>query len=546
MTRKPSPDSTDSSGAGQARPRPNIVLIMVDDMGYSDIGCYGGEIRTPQLNRLARGGVSFSQMYNCARCCPTRASILTGLYPHQAGVGGMTNEREFAGYRGYLNDSCVTIAEALKAGGYRTYMSGKWHCGGAYVPREPETWTPGDAKHPTPVTRGFDEHFGMLAGAGSYYAPPTLCHNDTFIKPDEGFYFTDAISGHAVRMIGLAPAHDEPFFLYVAYTAPHWPLHAPPEDIGRYRGRYAGGWDAARTARHERLKAAGLLDARWPISPRDPEAPPWDDVTDKDMQDHRMAVYAAQIDRMDQGVGRILDKLDELGIADDTMVMFLSDNGGCHEFLDPESPWMDRLNTSAPDGRPMRMGNLPDVEPGPAETYQSYQRPWANVSNTPFRLHKHWVHEGGIATPLIVRWPGVAEGGGISHAIGHVIDVLPTCLDAAGVPYPEQYAGRPVTPAAGRSMMPFVRGQSDRGGRIVYWEHEGNLAVRDGRWKLVAKFDSDRRATAPWELYDMIADRTELNDLAAAIPDTVARLAALHARWAHSIGVVPWERLIQR
>ncbi len=526
------------------RRRPNIILIMVDDMGFSDIGCYGSEIRTPNVDRLARGGVVFSQMYNTARCCPTRASILTGLYPHQAGVGGMTKDLGTPAYQGYLNDSCITIAEALKAGGYQTYMSGKWHCGGPYNVCRPETWAPGDATHPTPVTRGFDEYYGMLSGAGSYFAPPTVIHNDTWVKPEgEGFYFTDAISDNAAAMIGRAHGRGEPFFLYVAYTAPHWPLHALPEDIERYRGKYAGGWDAVRTARHERLKGSGLLDPKWPISRRDEKAPPWEDVADKDIEDARMAVYAAQLDRMDAGVGRILDELDELGIADDTMVMFLSDNGGCHEFLDPASRWMDRLNTGRPDGQPMRMGNIPGLPPGPADTYQSYTVPWANASNTPFRLFKHWVHEGGIATPLIVRFPGVGQPGGISHAVSHVIDVLPTCLDAAGVEYPEQYAGRAVTPVEGRSMMPFIRGEEDRGGRILFWEHEGNLAVRDGRWKLVAKWD---RVTGPWELYDMVADRTELNDLAAAKGDKVKQLAALHAEWADSIAAVPWEQLIAR
>jgi arylsulfatase len=257
-----------------------------------------------------------------------------------------------------------------------------------------------------------------------------------------------------------------------------------------------------------------------------------------------MAVYAAQLDIMDQGVGRILAALERSGIDDDTMVMFLSDNGGCHEFITPGSRWVGTLNTGTRGGRPMTMGNLPDVLPGDASTYQSYTLPWANASNTPFRLHKHWVHEGGIATPLIVRYPGVAKAGRITHAVSHVIDVLPTCLDAAGVAYPEQFDGRRITPAAGRSMMPFIRGEEDRDGRIVYWEHEGNLAVRDGRWKLVSKFTDGREG--PWELYDTIEDRTELNDLAAAKGDTVREMSALHDRWSAAIAVVPWQQLIQR
>jgi len=527
-----------------ATTRPNILLILVDDMGFSDIGRYGSEIDTPNLARLARDGVAFSQMYNCARCCPTRASLLTGLYPHRAGIGQMMSDLGSPGYQGFLNDRCVTIAEALRAGGYRTYLSGKWHVGGPYVVAQPETWTPGDAHHPIPVQRGFAEHYGILSGAGSYFRPPTLIHNDRFVAPDgDGWYFTDAVSDHAVRMVEHAARHDEPFFLYTAYTAPHWPLHAPAEAVAKYRGRYACGWDAVRTARHERLKASGLLSEKWPISPRDPHAPPWEDVDDKDLQDARMAVYAAQLDIMDQGIGRILAALDRTGQADNTMVIFLSDNGGCHEFLTPGNRWVGTLDTGSPDGRPMRMGNLPDVLPGPSDTYQSYTVPWANASNTPFRLHKHWVHEGGIATPLIVRYPGVTAGGGIRHEVCHVIDLLPTCLDAAGVDYPAQYDGRAVTPCDGRSFLPLLRGQPDPVERIVYWEHEGNRAVRDGRWKLVNRYNG---TVGQWELYDMIADRTELTDLAAAKPDKVAELAALHDRWSADVGVVPWERISRR
>jgi len=534
--------------------RPNIILILVDDMGFSDVGCYGSEIRTPNIDRLAAGGMVFSQMYNCARCCPTRASLLTGLYPHQAGVGQMTGDRGHAAYQGYLNDSCVTIAEALGAAGYRTCMSGKWHVGGPYDVRRPESWTPGDRTHPTPVQRGFDEHYGMLGGAGNYFRPPTIIHNDRFVElPDEGYYFTDAISDHAVRMIDSAcDAPDDaaqPLFLYVAYTAPHWPLHALEEDIARYRGKYACGWDAVRTARHERLKATGLIDPKWPISPRDPEAPPFATIDNADMQDARMAVYAAQIDRMDQGLGRILDALRRGGIDRDTMVIFLSDNGGCHEFLDARAAWCDRLKTPLPGGREVVMGNVPDLLPGPAHTYQSYQRPWANASNTPFRLHKHWVHEGGIATPLIVHWPAAIEGGSVHHAVSHVIDLMPTCLDAASAPYPVQRACLPVTPVEGRSLLPFCLGRKsfdpsgDGDERIVYWEHEGNRAVRHGRWKLVSQFDGPAQRDGAWELYDLATDRTELTDLADAKPDTLAELETLYHQWADRAGVVDYAQL---
>ena len=518
--------------------RPNIVLIMVDDMGFSDIGCYGSEIATPNLDRLARGGVVFTQMYNTSRCCPTRASILTGLHPHQAGVGDMTGDWGHPGYRGHLNDRCVTIAEALRPAGYRTFMSGKWHVGGSYDRQHPETWTAGDAGHPTPCQRGFDEHYGTYLGAGNYFNPPTLALNGRYVEADGGdFYYTDAISDHACRFIRKAAGDAQPFFLYVAHVAPHWPLHARPEDIALYRGRYACGWDAVRTARHERLKGAGLLDARWPISPRDPQAPPWDDLPpgEKDMQDARMAVYAAQLHRMDLGVGRLLDTLDECGLADNTLVMFLSDNGGCHEFIDHRGSWKDRLAMPTRSGRPMVMGDAPGVYPGPEETYQSYNVPWANASNTPFRLYKHWVHEGGIATPLIVRAPGGAgRGGAVTHTLGHVIDILPTCLDAAGASYPAEHGGRAVTPTEGQSLLPYVRGRrGDDLERTLFWEHEGNRAVRKGRWKLVA------RHKGPWELYDTIEDRTELNDLAAAKPDTVRDMTRMYDEWAATHDVLP-------
>jgi arylsulfatase len=526
----------------QDEQRPNVVFILADDMGFSDIGCYGSEIRTPNLDGLARGGVRFSHAYNCARCCPTRASALTGLYPHQAGVGHMVGDRGVGpAYQGYLRDDCVTVAEALKPGGYRTYLSGKWHVGGHYAVNRPETWRPGDAGHPTPLQRGFDRHYGMLGGAGSYFDPPTMVDDDRVIQPGGGdYYLTDAISERACGMIDDAVARSAPFFLYVGYTAPHWPLHALPGDIERYRGRYRrGGWDAVRTGRHEELNASGTLDAAWEITPRDEKAPPWEDVPDRDWEDLRMAVYAAQIDRMDQGIGRILARLREHGLLDNTLVMFMSDNGGCAEFLreDEGDRWPGCYAIPTADGRPVRVGNVPGLEPGPADTFMSYDLPWANASNAPFRLYKHWVHEGGIATPLVAHWPrGIARPGSICRRPVHVIDLLPTVLDVAGVPYPAEYAGRPIRPAEGVSFAPALRGEAMTE-RPLFWEHEGNRAVLLGRWKLVSRYPG------PWELYDMVADRTELNDLAACNAPKVIELADLYGDWAARADVVPWERL---
>jgi len=524
--------------------RPNIVVILVDDMGYSDLGCYGSEINTPNLNGLAQEGVRFTQMYNCARCCPTRASLLTGLYPHQAGVGHMVGNHGTRAYQGYLRDDCVTLAEVLRDAGYRTLMSGKWHVGGGYTANRPETWSPGEADHPTPRQRGFDRHYGMLGGGGSYFVPPYMIDDDMVVHPGGGdYYLTDDIAEHAAEMIRDAADEERPFFLYTAFTAPHWPLHAMPEDIARYEGLYRDGWDALRTARHEELKGIKVLDEKWDISPRDAHAPPWADVTERDWEDLRMAVYAAQVDRMDQGVGRVLDALRETGAYENTLVVFLSDNGGCAEFLAEETNKAEpfRYNIPTFDGRPMRIGNTPAIRPGPDDTFQSYDLPWANASNAPFRLFKHWVHEGGISTPMIVSWPagreGATDGGGrghIDHAVCHVIDIMPTCLEAAGATPPTENAAGPVTPIEGESFMAAVRGEAWRRDRDVYWEHEGNCAVRDGEWKLVRKHPGD------WELYNMAQDRTELTDLAARNTPTRDRLIRAYEEWAARCEVLPW------
>ena len=484
--------------------RPNIVLIMNDDMGFSDLGCYGSEIATPTLDRLAGGGVRFTQFYNCARCCPTRASLLTGLYPHQAGVGHMVANRGTPAYQGYLNDRCVTIAEALRRGGYHTAMSGKWHVG-----EQRPHW---------PCDRGFEKYQGLISGATNYFkidSNRTWARDNTRIEDvGEGFYITEAISNNAVEQIGEFGKKEEPFFLYVAYTSPHWPLHALAEDIAKYKGKYDIGWDELRARRHKRMIEMGIVDAKWPITPRDRTAPAWADAKDKEWNAMRMAVYAAQIDRMDQGIGRIISKLKEMGIEENTLVMFVADNGGCAEG---------------------QKGNDPKIMPGPKETFMSYGLPWANAGNTPFRRYKHWVHEGGIATPFIAYWPGVVKPGILTPQIGHVMDVLPTCLEVAGAEYPKTYDGHEITPVEGRSLLPIFQGNTPAGHEAIFWEHEGNKAVRQGKWKLVCKFPDT------WELYDMEADRTEQNNLAKKMPDKIAELRSLYDRWAGRCGVVPWK-----
>ena len=522
--------------------RPNIVLIMSDDMGFSDLGCYGGEIRTPNLDGLAKRGLRFTQFYNTARCCPTRASLLTGLHPHQAGVGLMMEDKGLDGYRGDLNTNCRTIAETLKPAGYSTYMVGKWHVTPHIKPEGP--------KHNWPLQRGFDRFYGTIHGAGSFFDPNSLTRDNTQIVPDtKEYYYTDALSDNAAKFV-LDHKGANPFFLYVAYTAAHWPMHAKPEDIAKYKGRYDQGWQAMRQERYRRALDLGLIDKRWTMSP--PDSAPWESVSEADKAWHlrRMEVYAAMVDNMDAGIGRIIDALKQTDVLENTLIFFLEDNGGCAEEWgssgpvrpDPSKPVElkpmapDELQTRMQpthtrDGRPVRAGR--GVMPGPADTFTAYGREWANVSNTPFRLYKHWVHEGGIATPLIVHWPaGLKRQGELEQQPGHLIDVMATCCDVAGATYPTEVEGRPITPLEGRSLVPAFEGKPIQRDAL-YWEHEGNRAVRVGKWKLVAK-----GSKAEWELYDLDADRTELNNLAAQDPERVRQMTALWDAWAKRCGVV--------
>ena len=513
--------------------------MMADDMGYSDLGCFGSEISTPNVDALARRGARFTQFYNCARCCPTRASLLTGLYPHEAGVGHMTTDLRIAGYRGYLSRNAVTIAEALRPAGYRTLMSGKWHVGGDYLMSRPDIPAVGSESWPQPTDRGFERFFGTLTGAGSYFSPHTLTEDGEPIEAPEGFYYTDAIADKAVDYIDEYGSGEDPFFLYVAFTAPHWPLHALEEDIQRYRGRYRQGWEKVRQARHEEQKGMGILDERWPISRRDPGQRDWDEVTNQDWEDARMAVYAAQIDRMDQGVGRIVAKLEQMQIAENTLVMFLSDNGACAEFL-KEDGFFEFSPTRARDGRPMKLGNAESVLPGPENTYMSYDISWANASNSPFRRFKHWTHEGGISTPFIACWPETIRPGLQVDSPCHLIDVMPTCLAAAGATYPGTCNDYEIRPYRGQSLLdPFQNPLWRRDGPI-YWEHEGNQAVRLDNWKLVRRYPGD------WELYDLSLDRTEQDDLAGSNAARLGELVGLYDEWAPGALVVPWEQIIAR
>ncbi|MDP7578563.1 MAG: arylsulfatase [SAR202 cluster bacterium] len=512
---------------------PNIVLILCDDLGFSDIGCYGSEIRTPNLDQLASNGIRFTQMYNSARCCPSRAALLTGVHPHQTGVGHMSEDLGHPSYRGYLSPTVATVAEALRGNGYFTMMSGKWHLGGDYSINGPI----GSPNHPMPTQRGFDRFWGMLAGAGSYFNPSMIIDQEKPVKIEtQDFYLTDAISDKAVEMIEEANGLDRPFFLYTAYTAPHWPLHALEEDIARYEGIYRGGWDQLRTSRHEQLKGLGLLDSKWPISTRDVDSVPWTDAPNKEWEDVRMAVYAAQIDSMDRGIGRILAKLKQIDQDENTLTIFLSDNGGCAEFMreDPRTTESLRLDLVTSDGSQIRVGNEPSIRPGPADTYMSYDLQWASASNSPFRLFKRWVHEGGISTPFIMHWPAQIKQREVVHSAAHIIDITATCVEAAGAKWPTEVSGNPITPLEGESLMPIVGGSKWQRNQPICWEHEGNRAVRLGGWKLVSEFPGN------WELYDMYEDRTELYDLAANNPEKVAEMVEIYRQWAERCGVLPW------
>ena len=521
--------------------KPNVVIILNDDMGFSDIGCYGGEIDTPNLDRLAANGLRYSQFYNTARCSPSRASLLTGLHPHQTGIGILTYSTGPEGYAGDLNRRCVTIPEVLREQGYRTYLSGKWHIASSL--KEPsDAW---------PLQRGFDRFYGTIIGAGSFYNPNTLTRGNDNVEheaeQDPGFFYTDAISDQAAAFVRehRDESRDAPFFMYVAYTAPHWPLHAHEEDIAKYKGRFDAGWDALREERLDRLVKAGIIHPSWQLTDRDPTQPPWTEAERRDWLLRCMEVYAAQIDRMDQGIGRILAALEETGQLDNTLVLFLSDNGACAEDIPTgvtARELVDELmiaKATTRRGEPVRFGNDPDIVPGGEDTYQSYGTAWANLSNTPFRLYKHWIHEGGIATPLIAHWPqGIREGGALRHNPGQLPDIMATILEVTGAAYPSTYRGNDILPCEGESFAPsFDKAGQERG--PMFWEHEGNAAVRVGKWKLVRKYPG------PWELYDMDLDRTEMHDLAAQHPERVREMTLQYEAWAQRCGVIPRERILE-
>ena len=478
----------------KAAVQPNIVLIVADDMGYSDIGCYGGEIQTPNLDRLAREGLRFSQFYNNAKCIPTRASLMTGLYPR--------------GMRPRLTTNMVTVAEVLRGAGYQTALSGKWHLG----PVSPNR----------PIDRGFDEFYGLTDGCCNYFDPAQrdppyeggrvriFAHNDQRITSfPEDFYTTDAFTDHAIATLRRFAAAGKPFFLNLCFTAPHSPIHARPEDIARYEGKYGAGWEALRRQRHARQLELKLIEPTWTLPGPDQRVYNWED-SDRKWEDRRMAVYAAMMDRMDQDIGRLLATLKDLNLETNTVVMFLSDNGSSGEEAG---------------------GRMTSQLAGSKSSYMNVGPGWAYAHNTPFRRYKTWVHEGGIATPFIVRWLGVVKPKTLTHQVGHVMDLLPTCLELAGATYPRQFKGNSILPVEGRSLVPAFCGREPAPRELLFWEQDGNRAVRQGKWKLAWDIELKR-----WELYDLEADRTETKDLAATTPEMVKRLAAAYDDWAQSTG----------
>lgn len=506
--------------------RPNILLILADDVGFSDLGCYGSEIATPNLDRLASEGLRFRQFYNAARCCPSRASLLTGLYPQEAGMGDMAGQKMGPlGYEGRLMNRCVTIPEVLKPAGYLCYMVGKWHVG---------------AK-PNPIDRGFDEFYGMIGGFNScwvehpYYTRLPSDHPRRQYPPGK-FYSTDVFGDYALDFMADARREGKPWFLYLAFNAAHFPLHAPEAEIDKYENVYQQGWDKIREERYKRMNELGVLPGNTLLTPRgfipanwankqtgwaDKYNPPWDSLPADRRADlaRRMAVYAGMVDRMDQNIGRVIADLRRHGELDNTLVIFLSDNGACAEW-DPYG-----FDGATGPHNVLHTGDDLKNVGGPG-SYISYGSAWANACNTPWRLYKHYDHEGGISTPCIVRWPAVVkQQGKMNDTPCDIFDLLPTLIEVAGANYPKTFNGHAILPLEGLSLMPVFK-DGTLPPRTLFFEHEGNRAVRENRWKLVSLKGQ------PWELYDFDDDRSELNNLTAQHPDIAARLAKEWDGWA--------------
>ena len=525
-------------GCSQPEPgRPDIIVILSDDIGFSDIGCYGGEVNTPNLDYLAENGVRFSQFYNAARCCPSRAALLTGIYPHQAGVGYMVERLgDTPSYQGFLKEDKPTIATLMRQAGYVTIQSGKWHVG------NPQT-------NSMPTNRGFERAW-TRRGRVHYWNMDEYYQDGEIIaaQEEDQRYLTDYTADKALEFIDYAIDKDSPYFLYLAFDAAHWPLHAKEEDIAKYRGKFMEGWDVLREKRTERLIQMGMIDAIPLDINKDPDVPYWDNIPpgdtfpgyhamtsekhDQDDWDWKMSVYAAQIESMDWNIGRIIERLKEAGRLDNTLIIYVQDNGGCAEGI----------------------GKNSNATPGTAESYLAYGMPWADLSNTPFKMYKHFLHEGGISTPGIFYWPkGIDRGrwGTIDReSFGHIVDIAPTCLDAAGI-----IDHDPAFIPEGQSLLPVLNGKKNNSDRKIYWEHEGNRAYRKGDWKIISRYINDYRYFSnwefpkasreqEWELYNVKNDRFELYEVSQQYPEVLEELKKEYLEWYARVGAIPREDLI--
>ncbi len=507
--------------------RPNIILIMVDDMGYSDLGSYGSEIRTPNLDRLAGEGIRLTQFYNNSICAPTRASLITGQYQHKAGVGYFNVNLGLPAYQGYLNRESLTFGEVLRSGGYNTFISGKWHVGNDSL-----AW---------PVQRGFDQFYGFIGGASNFYTansnrPVKLKRNNHEVDLEEGKYLTDELTSHALDFIANHNDAGRPFFLYLPFNAPHWPLQAPQEDIDRYKGVYDIGWDSLRVLRIQRQQELGLLNKTQTIAERDAAVPQWNALSyeEKQFWKTRMEVYAAMVDRVDQNIGKLLEHLKQVGKYDNTLIIFISDNG-------PQGGYRGITTTGSTSGRGFRPGGNTYTGPiGSPNSYGFQDQPWAYLSKTPLLEYKDDLHEGGISSPLIAWYPKKIKAGRIAQGLGHIIDLAPTFYDLAGIKYPETFDGIKPNALPGKSLLPvFFEDKEvvDRGNPI-FWERAGNRAVRDGKWKLVSAYPSYQ-----WELYDIDIDRGETQNVASENPGIVTQLAEAYFAWAKETGVEDYDKI---
>lgn len=518
--------------------KPNIIVIMADDMGFSDLSSYGSEITTPNIDKLAEKGLKFTQFYNAGRCCPSRASLLTGMYAHKTGLGYMTaQDYGKPGYRADLNFESVTIAEALKKANYKSYIAGKWHLNLNFKEDE--------SKHNWPLQRGFDKFYGTLIAAGSYWNPLTLVEGNSYVEPSDDFYYTEAITDKSIEFI---KDHDDsqPFFLYMAYTAPHWPLHAREEAIAKHRGKFDQGWDSLRTNRFKRLKELNMIDSNLELPERDEKNIPWETVENKEWEASRMEAFAGTIEHLDQGIGKLISFLKEKGKLDNTIIFFLSDNGGDKtEHVNgmigsSDKPWsiMKYVPLKTRKGEVVISGDYPGVALGPETTYGGYGLKWANLSSAPFKKFKTYMYEGGISSPLIVHWPkGIKGKNELRIQPVHIIDIMATSLELAGVDYPKTYHENSIKPIDGRSLLPIIN-RDEKIRDTLFWEHQGNKAVRINDWKLVSILEKNK-----WELYDLSKDRTEIHDLSSQYPDKVVEMGQVYDKWALASNVIPWEEM---